>query len=42
MANSAESLSDERQVSGVHLVGSIPLADAEGVFRRISGDLGTA
>src|SRR3984893_7087129 len=40
MSNSAQSLSDERLVSGVHLVGSIPLADAEGVFRRISGDLG--
>jgi SAM-dependent methyltransferase len=40
MANPAQSLSEERQVSGVHLVGSIPLADADQVFRRVSADLG--
>jgi len=39
-SDSAQSLSDERRVSGVHLVGSIPLADAEGVFRRVSAELG--
>ncbi|MGZ6194077.1 MAG: hypothetical protein ACXWML_02480 [Candidatus Binataceae bacterium] len=31
---------DERLVSGVHLVGSIPLADAEQVFRRVTAELG--
>src|SRR4029077_4766072 len=40
MSNSAQSLSDERLVSGVHLVGSIPLADADQVFRRVTADLG--
>jgi hypothetical protein len=29
-----------REVTGVHLVGSVPLADAEAVFRRVAGMLG--
>jgi hypothetical protein len=29
-----------REVSGVHLVGSVPLRDAETVFRRVAGALG--
>jgi hypothetical protein len=40
MSNSAQSMSGERLVSGVHLVGSIPLADADQVFRRVTADLG--
>ncbi len=40
MSSSAQPMSDERQVSGVHLVGSVPLADADQVFRRVSADLG--
>jgi len=40
MANPVESMSDERRVCGVHLVGSVPLADADQVFRRVSAALG--
>ena len=39
MANSEQLMADER-VSGVHLVGSVPLADAEQVFRTTSERLG--
>jgi hypothetical protein len=39
MAPSGQLMSDDR-VCGAHLVGSVPLADAEQVFRRISADLG--
>lgn len=40
MSNSAQLSSDERQASGAHLVGSIPLADAEQVFRTVGAELG--